>query len=311
MTLVQLEYIVALDNYRSFILAAEKSFVTQPTLSMQLQKLEEELGVLLFDRSRQPVVPTDIGAEVIMQARQILKETGRLREIISDFKNETKGDLKVGVIPTIAPYLLPGVIVSFLKKYPEVHLQIWEMTTEDILSGLKHSNLDCGILATPVFDTSVSITPLFYENFVTYLSKSSSLTGKKTVSSADIQAEDVWLLNEGHCMRNQAMSICNQQSTGRQNLEYNTGSIETLKRMVDLNKGITILPELSIAGFSAKELERVRYFKDPEPVREISLATHRNFLKKKLIRTLEEVILDNIPSKMKSMKKKDIISTSM
>ena len=175
MTLVQLEYIIAVDTYRSFVAAAEKCFVTQPTLSMQIQKLEDSLGVKIFDRSRQPVVPTEIGTKVILQARIVLMESRKIAEILQDTKGELQGVLKIGVFPTVAPYLLPNVITSFLTKYPKLQLQIWEYTTARIIQELKSGTLDCGILSTPLQENSIVETPLFYETFVAYVSENSPL----------------------------------------------------------------------------------------------------------------------------------------
>lgn len=308
MTLVQLEYIVSLDTYRNFVLAAEKCFVTQPTLSMQIQKLEEQLGVKIFDRSKQPVIPTETGIEIIEQARTILKESGKLKELIAERKGEISGELKLGIIPTIAPYLLPHVISNFLKKYPAVQLMIWEYTTEQIIQQLKSGLLDCGILSTPLDDRSLNEKPIFYEGFVVFISKANQLLKKKLVTAADVNPEEVWLLNEGHCMRNQVLNICHRKKAGQgKHFEYNTGSIETLKRMVDLNNGLTILPELSLADLTGEQLERIRYFKSPEPTREISIVTHRNFLKRNLISTLEREIIDIIPKHMLTKKKREIM----
>lgn len=308
MTLVQLEYIVALDTYRSFGIAAEKCFVTQPTMSMQVHKLEEELGIKLFDRTKQPISPTDIGIEVIEQARKILKESYKLKELISDQKNVISGELRIGIIPTMAPYLMPQIISAFMKKYPDVQLVIWEYMTDQIVSELKNGLLDCGILSTPLEDKSLQESPLFYESFVAYLSKSSPLTSKKNLQASDIDLDDLWLLNEGHCMRNQILNICKRKKSNEvKAFEYNTDSVETLKRMVEMNKGITLLPELSISDFSVKQLDRIRYFKSPQPTREISIVTHRNFLKRKLIMALEKEILDAIPKRMRSKNKKDVL----
>lgn len=309
MTLVQLEYLIALDSYRNFVVAAEKCFVTQPTLSMQLQKLEDSLGVKLFDRSKQPVVPTEIGVEIINQARIVIKENNKIKELITDKSGEIEGELKIGVIPTIAPYLLPQIISAFMNKYPKVQLMIWEYTTEQIIAELKNGLIDCGILATPLDEKSLNEIPLFYENFVAYISKSSSLVKKKSITADDIDVDELWLLNEGHCMRNQILNICQMKKSSQKAkfFEYNTDSVETLKRMVDLNNGITILPELSLADFSVKQLDRVRYFKSPEPAREISIVTHRNYLKRQLIATLEKEVLDSIPKRMKTRKKKEVI----
>lgn len=308
MTLVQLEYIVAVDTYRSFVSAAEKCFVTQPTLSMQVQKLEEFLNVKIFDRSKQPIIPTEIGMQVIAQARVVLQENKKIKEIISSQQQDVIGELRIGIIPTIAPYLLPKVISAMLEKYPELKLLIWEYTTEDIIHHLKTGVIDCGILATPLVDQNISETPVYYENFVSYISKNSKLYKKKTIDADDLEDENIWLLNEGHCMRTQVLNICRSTKNNRlQSLTYNTGSVETLIRMVDVNDGATLLPELALTDLSAKQLNKVRYFKSPEPVREISLVTHKNFIKKRMLNALKEEILAIIPKNMKQRKKKDVI----
>ncbi|RZL51004.1 MAG: hydrogen peroxide-inducible genes activator [Pedobacter sp.] len=308
MTLVQLEYIVAVDTYRSFVSAADKCFVTQPTLSMQVQKLEEFLNVKIFDRSKQPIIPTEIGSQIIAQGRIVLQENKKIKEIISSQQQDVLGELKIGIIPTIAPYLLPEVIAAMLEKYPDLKLLIWEYTTEDIIHHLKTGVIDCGILATPLVDANISETPLYYENFVSYISKNSKLFKKKAIDADDLEDENIWLLNEGHCMRTQVLNICRSTKNNRlQSLTYNTGSVETLIRMVDVNNGATLLPELALADLSVKQLNKVRYFKSPEPVREISLVTHKNFIKKRMLNALREEILAVIPKAMKQRKKKDVI----
>ena len=309
MTTVQLEYVVAVDTHRSFVTAADKCFVTQPTLSMQVQKLEDELGVKIFDRSKLPVVPTEIGAAIIAQARVILKENSRIREIIADQKKEVQGTLKVGIIPTLAPYLLPRVLTSFMKKYPKVKLEVWEYSTEQIIQLLKQEQLDCGLLATPLHNQHLEEHPLFYETFVVFTAKSHKLSEKKILNPEDLDTKDIWLLNEGHCMRNQVLNICRDKfSMGEfRNLEYNTGSVETLKRMVELNEGYTILPELSLQDLSARQMNMVRFFKAPEPVREISLVTHRYFIKQAVIEAFKKEILASVPEKMRLKKAKKVI----
>jgi LysR family hydrogen peroxide-inducible transcriptional activator len=309
MTTVQLEYIVAVDTYRSFVTAAEKCFVTQPTLSMQIQKLEDELGIKVFDRSKLPVVPTEIGITVIAQARIILKENARIKEIIAEHKKEIQGTLKVGIIPTLAPYLLPRILTDFMKKYPKVKLEIWEYPTEQIMQLLKQELLDCGLLATPLHNPHLEEHPLFYESFVVYAAKSNELFARKYIRPEDLDVREVWLLNEGHCMRNQVLNICRDKFTMGEykNLEYNTGSVETLKRMVDLNEGYTILPELSLQDLSARQMNMVRYFKSPEPVREISLVTHRFFIKQALIGAFKKEILTHVPEKMKVQKQRKVV----
>jgi LysR family hydrogen peroxide-inducible transcriptional activator len=275
---------------------------------MQIQKLEEQLDVKLFDRSRQPVIPTEIGIEIIEQARILLQESYKIKEIIEERKGELAGELKIGVIPTIAPYLLPQVIGGFMDKYPKVKLVISELTTESIIQKLKVNLIDCGILATPLDENSLNERPVFYENFVSYISKHSPIFKKKAITTNDLDIDNLWLLNEGHCMRNQVLNICKHKNSNDANLEYNTGSIETLIKMVDLNDGITILPELSLQDFSVKQLDKVRYFKSPEPSREVSIVTNKNFIKKRVIDALEQEILHAIPKRMKTKKKKEIIA---
>lgn len=309
MTITQLEYIVAVDTYRSFVLAAEKCFVTQPTLSMQVQKLEDTLGVKLFDRSKQPVTPTEIGTEIISQARILLSESEKIKEIITDRKKELSGELKVGIIPTIAPYILPKILHGFIEKYPAVKLVVWEQTTEQIIHELKLGMIDCGILSTPLHENNLTELPVFYENFVAYVSKNSNLSKKKTISPDDIDMEEIWVLNEGHCMREQVLNICQRRKAtqGFKHFEYNTGSVETLKRMVDQNNGATILPELALADLTDKQLDKVRYFKSPEPAREVSIVIQRNFLKRRMIEALKNEILDFLPKRMKTKKKKEVM----
>lgn len=309
MTIVQLEYLVAVDTYRSFVAAAEKCFVTQPTLSMQIQKLEDTLGVKLFDRSKQPVTPTEIGIDIITQARILLAESEKIKEIISDRQKELSGELKVGIIPTVSPYILPKIISGFIGKYPQVKLIVWEQTTEQIIQQLKLGTLDCGILSTPLHESSLIEIPVFYENFVAYTSKHSKLSKKKSISPDDIDMEEIWVLNEGHCMREQVLNICQRRRStqGFQHFEYNTGSVETLKRMVDQNNGATILPELALVDLTDKQLDRVRYFKSPEPAREVSIVIQRNFLKRRMIDALKNEILEFVPKRMKSKKKKEVM----
>ncbi|QEC77349.1 hydrogen peroxide-inducible genes activator [Mucilaginibacter ginsenosidivorax] len=309
MTITQLEYIVAVDTYRSFVLAAEKCFITQPTLSMQIQKLEDTLGVKIFDRSKQPVTPTEIGIEIITQARIMLSESEKIKEIITDRQKELSGELRVGIIPTVSPYILPKIIHGFIEKYPQVKLVVWEQTTEEIVQQLKLGMIDCGILSTPLHESSLTEIPVFYENFVAYVSKNSKLSKKKNITPDDIDMEEIWILNEGHCMREQVLNICQRRKAtkGFQHFEYNTGSVETLKRMVDQNNGATILPELALAELNDKQLDKVRYFKSPEPAREVSIVIQRNFLKRRLIEALKNEILEFVPKRMKSKKKKEVM----
>lgn len=301
MTLVQLEYIVAVDTWRHFATAAAKCYVTQPTLSMQIQKLEEELGVRLFDRSKVPVVPTVEGMEIIQQARVILKEAERLGEIVRERKGEMVGELRLGILPTLAPYLLPLFLNSFLQHYSSVRLRITELTTEAIIERLKRNLLDAGLLATPLHEPGIFEQPLFYEEFVVYVSPAEPAYRKRYVLADDLDVRHLWLLEEGHCMRSQIMHLCELKTRvqGEDHLHYEAGSIETLKKMVEMHNGVTILPELAMADLTAQQQKLVRHFKAPVPVREVSLVTHRNFVKKRLLEALREQILQAIPPSMR------------
>ena len=308
MTLQQLEYIVAVGRYGSFVEAAEKCFVTQPTLSMQVKKLEDELGIVLFDRSRQPVAITEAGRQFLEQAQIILREQQRLLEMVKGLKGETGGDLRLAVIPTLAPYLLPVFVREFTNKYPGVNLIVREMTTEQIVRALRNETLDVGLLATPLPESDLHELHLFHEPFVGYLSKGHSLWNKKTIKVDDLDPEQIWLLSEGHCMRNQVLNLCREQPhSGDQQFVYESGSVETLKRLVDTGEGMTILPWLATVGMSNKQLQQVRYFRTPEPVRQISLVTHRSQLKRKLVELLANCIRQTIPTTLKRSMKQDIV----
>lgn len=310
MNIQQLEYVIALDSHRHFVKAAEKCFVTQATLSMMIKKLEDELDVKIFDRSRQPVVPTEIGKKIIAQAKIILNESNRLKEMVADEQAELKGELRIGVIPTLAPYLLPLFMNSFLKKYPSVKLKISEFTTDQIIHKLEQHDLDAGLLSTPLNQPSLKEQPLFYEQFVVYASSDDKILKKKFVLAKDIDVNRLCLLEEGHCLRSQVFNLCelrNKEQEFRQ-LDFETGSIETLKRIVEVNEGITILPMLALKSMTVKQKQNIRYFKAPVPVREVGLVTYRYFVKEKLIQSLKEEILNHIPPEMRSVFKKEIIN---
>ncbi|AXE16977.1 hydrogen peroxide-inducible genes activator [Runella rosea] len=301
MTFVQLEYLVALDTYRHFAMAAENCCVTQPTLSMQVQKLEDELGVKLFDRSKQPVVPTEIGQLVIKQARLLLRESAQIKDIVDEHRGTVAGEIRVGIIPTLAPYLLPLFLDNFIKKYPQVKLKVIELTTEQLISKLNKDLLDVGIVVTPLQDDRITEYPLFYEEFVAYLSESEKAYQKEFILSEDIDPNHLWLLEEGHCIRGQILNICElrKQNSHMRNFEYEAGSIETLKRMVEHYGGVTILPELSLRDLTEKQRLQVRHFHVPTPTREVSLVMLRHHLKKSIIEAMKTEILNVIPEKMK------------
>jgi LysR family hydrogen peroxide-inducible transcriptional activator len=307
MTLIQLEYIAALDTHRHFVLASEKCFVTQPTLSMQIQKLEDELGVKIFDRTKQPVIPTEIGKSIIAQARVILNEAHRMRDLIDNQKDSMTGELRIGVIPTLAPYLLPPLFQRIHEKYPQLDLVIKETITEEVIQELKNNRLDCGIVATPLKDASIKEDVLFYEELFVYVSRKNALYNKKYVLANEIDPNQLWLLEEGHCFRSQVLNLCELRKYSDQHFHYETGNIETLKRMVEKSDGITILPELAVMEFSKAQMKFVKKLKEPSPAREVSIVTHRDHIKTKLLKALKEEILSIVPKQMHTLRHKKIV----
>lgn len=302
MNLQQLEYIVAVDTYRHFVTAADKCFVTQATLSMMIKKLEEELDVKIFDRSKQPVVPTAIGDKLIAQAKIILHEAAKLSEIVQGEQNELKGELRIGIIPTLAPYLLPIFLADFLTNCPNVKVEIKEITTEEIVKKLEQGDLDVGLLALPLNNPKIKEFPLFYEDFVIYASSNERILEKNYVIAEDIDPNRLWLLEEGHCLREQVINLCELKAIDRElhQLNFASGSIETLKKLVEMQHGMTILPELAINDFTEEQQSRIRFFKSPAPQREIGLVTYRYFVKEKLINALKSEIERKLPNYQKN-----------
>jgi LysR family hydrogen peroxide-inducible transcriptional activator len=307
MTLTQLEYIVALDTHRHFVQASEQCAVTQPTLSMQVQKLEDQLGVKIFDRTRQPVIPTEIGVRIVAQARIVLREARTIEQLIHDQKDIASGEIRIGIIPTLAPYLLPPLFKHIREKHPQLHLIIREAMTEEVLQELKNNRLDCGLVVTPLQDPAIREDVLFYEELFIYTSRKNSLYNKKYVLASDIDPDQLWLLEEGHCFRSQVLNLCELRKHSDFHFKYATGNIETLKRMVDKSDGITILPELAVAEFSRSQRKLVKRLQDPRPAREVSLVTHRDHLKTKLIKTLREEILHLVPKPMHKLHNKKVV----
>ncbi|MFT4094224.1 MAG: hydrogen peroxide-inducible genes activator [Niabella sp.] len=302
MTLQQLEYLLAVDQHRNFLKAAEACFVTQPTLSMQIQKLEEEFETKIFDRNKQPVKPTAVGMEIIEHARNVLNASHELSFFIEAQKGKVKGILRIGILPTLAPYLLPLFIPGFTRHFPNIKLIVQEQTTDVIISMLKQGRIDAGILATPLNESGFTERVLFYEELMVYTSKKNHLYRKQYLLPKDIDTSKLWLLEESHCFRSQIVSLCELQKQNREfnNFEYEAGSIETLKRMVELNDGVTIIPELVTLQMSKTELQAVRHFKNPAPLREVSLISYGSFIKKKLVEALREEILSALPKKIRS-----------
>ncbi len=298
MNLQQLEYIVALDIHRNHAKAAAHCHVTQPTLSMMVKKLEEELGVKIFDRG-QPLKPSPSGEIIIGRARQILQEIKNLKAFISSEKDSIAGEFRLGVIPTLAPYLLPRFLNAFLEKNPDTSFTVVEMLTEDIVKQLKAGKLDVGILVTPLDDKEIREIPVFYEPILLYTSQSLKYYRQERVRLKSLNTEHLLLLEEGHCFRGQVMNLCPKSKRDRQQLNYQSGSFETLRAMVDNDYGYTLIPELAV-DTRRKQAKR---FTSPEPVREVSLAVHYGFVKEALIARLREAILHAIPPHFKKNEK--------
>ena len=299
-TLTQLEYIVAIDEYRHFATAAEKCFVTQPTLSMQIKKLEDELGVIIFDRSRQPVVPTDLGAKLIEQARMTLSATQRIKEIIQEEQQEVEGTLKIGIIPTLAPYLVPVFIGPYIRKYPAVKVEVEELVSEEIIRRLKRDMLDVGLFVTPYHDEKIVERPVFYEEMLVYAHPDSELLKKKEVGHEDIVTSDIWMLGNGHCFRNQVVNLCEMSASQHKNLpfEFESNSLETLMRIVDVEGGFTLIPELALQYMSPEKKKQVRSIANTKPLREVSVIYSRHFTKQRLITLLCDEIKSVVPAHM-------------
>jgi len=292
MTLKQLEYVVALDTYRHFVTAAEKCFVTQPTITTQLKNLEEEIGLSIFDRSLQPMTPTDLGKVFIIKAKSILQETNDLKDLVNKELNSINGKYKIGVIPTVSPYIIPLISGSFSEKYPNTVIEIEELKTLDIIRALKNKEIDLGILVTPINESHIREIKLYNEPFVFYANKNHFLSDKKIISVADVEKlKDIWLLNSGNCFRTQVLNICPKSSEGK-NIQFQSGSIEALKKMVDNYGGFTLVPELAI---TEENPGCYIHFSNPKPVREVSIVTHHSYSKQAFIDAIRTEILSIIP----------------
>jgi LysR family hydrogen peroxide-inducible transcriptional activator len=276
---------------------------------MQVQKLEEELGVKIFDRSKQPVIPTAAGKEIIAQAKRILSEKNVISEIAQVKRGVMSGELRIGIIPTLAPYLLPLFVQVFNKKYPQVKLIVNEMMTEYIVNRLREGRIDVGILVTPLQENGIKEHVLFYEELLAYVSKKNSAYNKTYVLPQDIDPNKLWLMEEGHCFRSQIVNLCELRRSSElsSHFEYEAGSIETLRRMVELNDGITILPELTTLDMTPKQMQLIRHFKKPAPMREVSIVVHRDFVKKRMIEALKQEIIAAIPERIKKNRSSNVV----
>lgn len=295
MNLQQLEYIIALDIHRNHVKAAEHCHVTQPTLSMMVKKLEDELDVKIFQKT-QPLKPTPSGEIIISRARQILQEVKNLKEFIRSEKDSIEGEFRLGVIPTLAPYLLPRFLNDFLQKHPGTSFTVMELQTHDIINYLKTNRLDVALLVTPIDDKEIREVPIFYEPILLYTSENLKYYQQEKINLKTLTYENLLLLEEGHCFRGQVENLCSAKNNKvHHQLNYQSGSFETLKAMVDNNYGYTLIPELAVNSKS----KHVKRFISPEPVREVSMAVHHGFVKENLLFKLREAILKIIPPHFK------------
>lgn len=305
-TLTQLSYIVAVAHYRNFGAAAEASRVTQPTLSMQVQKLEEELGVVIFDRSHQPIGMTAVGEQIVAQARIVLAESQKIADLTSREQNEVRGPISIGVIPTMSPYVIPLFIRSFTKKYPEAQVSVEELQTQQIIDRLKNDQLDVGLLATPLHHPLIIEHPIFYEPFLLYLSPKHELISEKKIREKDLSTKEVWLLTEGHCFRDQVLNLCGDRRRGNrsnQNLRFESGNLETLKKMVDQGEGYTLLPLLAARDVEdGPRKKQLKEFQAPVPTREVSLVHSKLYKKRATVDAIMAEIKLSIPEDLLKLK---------
>ena len=308
-TLTQLEYIVAVDTYRHFGRASESCFITQPTLSMQIKKLEEDLEIIIFDRSKHPLIPTDVGQRIIEQARIALKQSEEINNIVKDHKNQVSGLIRIGIIPTMAPYLLPIFIGKYKRKYPNIFIKVVEETTANIVNLLHKDLIDVGILATPLKEGKINEKPIFYEEMLIYVSPSHKLYNQNKITVKDIATPEIWLLSDGHCFRDQVINLCSYMGTTDSKLPFHfeAGSLETLMNLVDREGGLTLIPELAKEGMSESRLANVRAFHNVKPLREVSLVYSRHFAKHKLINLLWREIKESIPAALQDEKRGTIV----
>jgi len=296
MTLQQLEYVLALEKTRHFVRAAEMCGVTQPTLSAMIQKLEDELDCKIFDRSRQPIEVTEIGNQIIRQAQVIIYQSNQLKESVKTEKDTVSGTLNLAIIPTIAPYLLPQFIATFRKSHPTISLRVSEMHTSTIIEKLRVAEIDMAILSTPLDDPKILEVPLYYERFVAYISPNEPIYSRLELSATDMPLDKLWVLEEGHCMRNQVFNFCNDKPI--QNSTYEAGSIGTLVRIVDVNGGYTVIPELHVDLLTEDQKNNLREIVKPEATREISVVIRHDFVREGILNAVAECIKEIIPSHM-------------
>ncbi|MEM6515222.1 MAG: LysR substrate-binding domain-containing protein [Bacteroidota bacterium] len=291
MTITQLNYVLAIAEHKNFTKAAEKCFVTQPTLSTQIQKLEDELDILIFDRSKKPIKLTDVGRKIVHQAKNIVDESERIQDIVDQQKGFIGGEFKLGIIPTIMPTLLPMFLKSFIKKFPKVKLKIEELTTDEIITRINDGHLDSAIAATPLENDIIKERVLYYEPFVGYIPKDHKLSQKKKIEISDLDLNDMLLLEDGHCFRDGIINLCKASKDSQsESFQLESGSIETLIKLSDEGLGMTLLPYLHTIDLNTNTKSKLHEFTKPSPAREVSIIYHKNELKMQIINALHDVI---------------------
>lgn len=291
MTITQLRYVLAVAEHQNFTVAAEKSFVTQPTLSMQVQKLEDELDIQIFDRAKKPITITEVGKKIVDQAKNIVNEANRIKDIVDQEKGYIGGDFTLGIIPTIMPTLLPMFLKTFIKKYPKVNLIIKEQNTERLIENLEDGYLDAAIAATPLEVDFIKERPLYYEPFVGYVPKNHRLNSASKLKTEDLDTSDILLLQDGHCFREGVLNLCkSSKKLEEEHFQLQSGSFETLINLSDEGLGMTLLPYLNTLELDDKKKQKLKYFVDPSPAREVSLIYHKKELKIQITEALREVI---------------------
>ena len=292
MTITQLHYVLAVAEFRNFTKAAEKVFVTQPTLSMQVQKFEEELGIKVFDRTKKPILLTEVGQKIVTQAKNIVNESIRINDIIDQQKGFIGGEFKLGIIPTVMPTLLPMFLNNFINKYPKVKLRIEEFHTQEIIDHLREGSLDAAIAATPLEEDDILEKTLYHEPFVGYIPKQHSLQNKKYLRKDEISPDDVLLLEDGHCFKNNVLNLCQSDlSITESKFNLESGSFETLMKLSDEGLGMTLLPYLHSLNIEGEAKSNIKPFEKPQPAREVSLIYHKSELKIHIIDALKDLIL--------------------
>lgn len=291
MTITQLKYVLAVAEHQNFTLAAEKCFVTQPTLSMQIQKIEDELNIQIFDRTKKPIQLTDIGQKIVSQAKNIVNEADRIQDIVEQQKGFVGGEFRLGIIPTIMPTLLPMFLTNFINKYPKVKLIIEELNTNEIITKLNNGHLDAAIAATPLEEEKIKEIVLYFEPFVAYIPENHHHFQKQEIEVEDLNLDEILLLQDGHCFRDGILNLCkNNKRSETNHFQIESGSFETLIKLADEGLGTTLLPYLHTLDLKESDKKKLRHFKEPKPAREVSLIYPKSELKIHIINALRNTI---------------------